>query len=275
MGQLMRTLGFAKAPGVLRIFGGLPNIGPIVLGVVSVWMLIAMVIAVRQALDFTTTWRAAVVCLVAWLATASHGGSDASNDPRRTRAWVPNRLSRRRAWASISGSMSRASTAPTRSYASNASAKAPVPVPRSSTRVGRAPVISFAASGQGLFVAWDERADGRIARITFKAKMIADDVAHPLIVGRGVIDAHVQSFNSGYESLQHRENALVVPAPQQAGPPTSRSRARVRSVLTTAVTVSSSFAGDTLGVYRPLGAEVVLHTAAGSAGIGASVAASW
>ena len=29
---------------------------------------IAMVIAVRQALDFTTTWRAAVVCLVAWLA---------------------------------------------------------------------------------------------------------------------------------------------------------------------------------------------------------------
>ena len=68
MGQLMRTLGFAQAPGVLRIFGGLPGIGPIVLSVVSVWMLIAMVIAVRQALDFTTTWRAAVVCLVAWLA---------------------------------------------------------------------------------------------------------------------------------------------------------------------------------------------------------------
>ena len=34
MGQLMRTLGFAQAPGVLRIFGGLPGIGPIVLGVV-------------------------------------------------------------------------------------------------------------------------------------------------------------------------------------------------------------------------------------------------
>ena len=47
MGQLMRTLGFAQAPSVLRIFGGLPDIGPIVLGVVSVWMLIAMVIAVR------------------------------------------------------------------------------------------------------------------------------------------------------------------------------------------------------------------------------------
>ena len=68
MGQLMRTLGFAQAPGVLRIFGGLPGIGPLVLGVVSVWMLVAMVVAVRQALDFTTTWRAAVVCLLAWLA---------------------------------------------------------------------------------------------------------------------------------------------------------------------------------------------------------------
>ena len=48
MGQLMRTLGFAQAPGVLRIFGGLPGIGSIVLSVVSVWMLIAMVIAVLK-----------------------------------------------------------------------------------------------------------------------------------------------------------------------------------------------------------------------------------
>ena len=68
MGQMMRTLGFAQSPGLLRIFGGVPGIGPLLLGIVSVWMLVAMVIAVRQALDYTTTWRAAVVCLVAWLA---------------------------------------------------------------------------------------------------------------------------------------------------------------------------------------------------------------
>ena len=68
MGQMMRTLGFAQSPGVLRIFGGVPGIGQLLLGIVSVWMLVAMVIAVRQALDYTTTWRAAVVCLVAWLA---------------------------------------------------------------------------------------------------------------------------------------------------------------------------------------------------------------
>ena len=68
MGQMLRTLGFAQSPGVLRIFGGIPGIGPLVLGVVSVWMLVAMVIAVRQALDYTSTWRAAAVCIVAWLA---------------------------------------------------------------------------------------------------------------------------------------------------------------------------------------------------------------
>ena len=67
-GQLMRTLGFAQSVGVLRVFGSVPVLGPLLLGIVSVWMLVAMVIAVRQALDYTSTWRAAAVCIVAWLA---------------------------------------------------------------------------------------------------------------------------------------------------------------------------------------------------------------
>ena len=53
---MMRTLGFAQSPGVFRILGGVPGVGPLVLFIVSVWMLVAMVIAVRQALDYTTTW---------------------------------------------------------------------------------------------------------------------------------------------------------------------------------------------------------------------------
>jgi hypothetical protein len=68
MGQLMRTLGFAQSVGVLRVFGSVPVLGSLLLGIVSVWMLVAMVIAVRQALDYTSTWRAAAVCIVAWLA---------------------------------------------------------------------------------------------------------------------------------------------------------------------------------------------------------------
>ena len=68
VGQTMRTLGFAQSPGLMRLFGGIPGIGPLVLAVVSVWMLVAMVIAVRQALDYASTWRAVGVCLVAWAA---------------------------------------------------------------------------------------------------------------------------------------------------------------------------------------------------------------
>ena len=66
MGQMMRTLGFAQSPGLMRLFGGIPGIGPLVLSVVSVWMLVAMVVAVRQALDYASTWRAVGVCLVGW-----------------------------------------------------------------------------------------------------------------------------------------------------------------------------------------------------------------
>jgi hypothetical protein len=35
------------------------------------WMLLAMVVAVRQALDYTSTWRAVAVCLVGWLLTSA------------------------------------------------------------------------------------------------------------------------------------------------------------------------------------------------------------
>jgi hypothetical protein len=34
---------------------------------VSVWLLVAMVIAVKQALDYKSTARAVGVCLVGWL----------------------------------------------------------------------------------------------------------------------------------------------------------------------------------------------------------------
>jgi hypothetical protein len=35
--------------------------------IAGVWMLVAMVIAVRQALDYQSTWRAVGVCLIGWL----------------------------------------------------------------------------------------------------------------------------------------------------------------------------------------------------------------
>lgn len=67
MGQLLRTIGFSAAPGVLRIGGIIPGVGPLIVLVGSVWMLVAMVVAVRQALDYTSTWRAVGVCIIGWV----------------------------------------------------------------------------------------------------------------------------------------------------------------------------------------------------------------
>jgi len=67
MGQMLRTLGFAEAAGLIGVLGLVPVVGWIAYVVCSVWILIAMVIAVRQALDYDSTTRAIVVCIVAWV----------------------------------------------------------------------------------------------------------------------------------------------------------------------------------------------------------------
>ena len=67
VGQLLRTIGFASAPGILRVFGVFPGMTTPVFAVTSVWMLMAMIVGVRQALEYTSTGRAAVVCGISWL----------------------------------------------------------------------------------------------------------------------------------------------------------------------------------------------------------------
>jgi hypothetical protein len=67
MGQLLRTTGFAQAPGLLRVLGIIPMLGGLISLVASVWMLVAFVIAVRQALDYRSTGRAVGVCLIGFL----------------------------------------------------------------------------------------------------------------------------------------------------------------------------------------------------------------
>jgi hypothetical protein len=67
LGQLMRTVGFAQAPGVLQILGIIPFLGGLIMLAVAIWVLVAVVIAVRQALDYTSTGRAVGVCVIGWL----------------------------------------------------------------------------------------------------------------------------------------------------------------------------------------------------------------
>ncbi len=66
-GQLLRTIGFASAPGIIRIVGIVPQMTAVVFFVSAVWMLVAMVIAVRVALNYTSTGRAVAVCAVGWV----------------------------------------------------------------------------------------------------------------------------------------------------------------------------------------------------------------
>ena len=66
-GKLLRTIGFSSSPGVLRVLGVIPMLGNILNFIISIWMLVAMVIAVRQALDYKSTWRAVGVCLIGWV----------------------------------------------------------------------------------------------------------------------------------------------------------------------------------------------------------------
>lgn len=67
MGELLRTVGFASSPGVIRILGIIPGAANLIFFAASVWMLLAMVIAVRQALDYTSTLRAVGVCFLGWI----------------------------------------------------------------------------------------------------------------------------------------------------------------------------------------------------------------
>jgi len=66
--EMLRTTGFAAAPGTIGILGVVPGIGGLVLTVAWLWQLAAMVIAVRQALDYTSTGRAIAVCLIGAIA---------------------------------------------------------------------------------------------------------------------------------------------------------------------------------------------------------------
>lgn len=66
-GELLRTIGFSASPGVLRVMYFIPVIGPFITFVANIWMLVAMVIAVRQALDYDSTLRAVGVCVIGWI----------------------------------------------------------------------------------------------------------------------------------------------------------------------------------------------------------------
>jgi len=69
-GELLRTIGFSSAPGLIRVFGFTPELMTITFIGAGIWMLVAMIIAVRQALDYQSTWRAIGVVVIGFLVQA-------------------------------------------------------------------------------------------------------------------------------------------------------------------------------------------------------------
>ena len=65
--ELLRTVGFSSSPGLIRVLGIIPGLANIVFSIAAIWMLVAMVIAVRQALDYKSTLRTIGVCAIGWI----------------------------------------------------------------------------------------------------------------------------------------------------------------------------------------------------------------
>jgi len=72
--ETFRTVGFAAAPGVFSVLAIIPILGVFLSFLIGIWSLVIGVIAVRQALDYTSTARAIIVCLIAgvvcWIVVA-------------------------------------------------------------------------------------------------------------------------------------------------------------------------------------------------------------
>ncbi|MBI4305901.1 MAG: YIP1 family protein [Chloroflexi bacterium] len=70
-GQLARVLGFAQTPGIFKVIGVIPALGGdvsrIIVFAIFAWQLAAMVVAVRAALDYTSTLRAIGVVVVGFV----------------------------------------------------------------------------------------------------------------------------------------------------------------------------------------------------------------
>jgi hypothetical protein len=65
-GELLRTLGFAQTPGLLHVLDIIPFLGGLIRFGVAIWVLVAGIIAIRQALD-VTTGKAVVTAVLGWL----------------------------------------------------------------------------------------------------------------------------------------------------------------------------------------------------------------
>ena len=68
-GELLRTIGFAHAPGVINVISFIPILGGLIGIVVLIWQLMATIVAMRQALDIDTG-KAVLTALIGMIPAA-------------------------------------------------------------------------------------------------------------------------------------------------------------------------------------------------------------
>lgn len=68
-GELLRALGYAQAPGVLLVLAVIPLFGGVIRFAVSIWILVAGFIGLREALDIGN-WKTALTAVLGWLTLA-------------------------------------------------------------------------------------------------------------------------------------------------------------------------------------------------------------
>ncbi len=71
---VLRALGFASSPGLIRLLALIPGMSTVVFLITTVWMIMASVVAIKQALCFTSTYRAVGVCILGWIIGAVFQG---------------------------------------------------------------------------------------------------------------------------------------------------------------------------------------------------------
>ena len=71
---VLRAMGFASAPGLIRLLGLIPNLAGTTLIIASVWMFGATVVAIKKAMNYNSIYRAVGVCMIGWIISAISQG---------------------------------------------------------------------------------------------------------------------------------------------------------------------------------------------------------
>ena len=67
---LLRAIGFSSAPGIIRVFGFNEDLMVVTFVGSAFWMLVCMVVAVKETLNYRSLWKAFGVVIISWFVQA-------------------------------------------------------------------------------------------------------------------------------------------------------------------------------------------------------------